>query len=79
MSHHQLVVLGVISGSNFPSVCGGKLVVRAQLGGVWLLTEEVEASSNPVFEKQLAWEVTNAQLRQCRSMKVMLFFYILNH
>ena len=52
---HKLVVLGVISGSNFP-VCGGKCFVRGQLGGVWLLTHEVEASSQPSFNKEFAWQ-----------------------
>ena len=71
-TNHQLVVMGVLTGSNFPSVCGGKLLVRAQLGGVWLLTEEVEVSSHPSFGKQLWWKVTSAQLRKCMSRKVMI-------
>ena len=71
-TRHQLVVLDIISGSNFPSG-GGKFLVRGQLGGVWLVSEEVETySTQPSFDKQLAWEVTTTQLRQCRSRKVML-------
>ena len=71
-SRHQLVVLGIISGSNFPPG-SGQLIVRGQLGGVWLASEAVLASASPSFgEQQLVWEVTVAQLRQCRSRKVML-------
>ena len=71
-SRHQLVVLGIISGTNFPSE-SGQLIVRGELGGVWLASEAVPASASPSLgEQQLVWEVTVAQLRQCMSRKVML-------
>eukprot|EP00092_Neocalanus_flemingeri_P040884 GFUD01044507.1.p1 GENE.GFUD01044507.1~~GFUD01044507.1.p1 ORF type:complete len:946 (+),score=340.11 GFUD01044507.1:101-2938(+) len=75
---HQLVVLGIFSGQNFPTPVpgpagAGKLVVRGQLGGVWLATEGVSACVSPKFvDQHLRWEVTSSQLRECRSRKVML-------
>ena len=74
---HQLVVLTVVSGGNFPAPAPGdvtNIIVRGLLSGCFLVTEPVLLkSSNPdLNEQQLVWEVTPAQLREFRSRKILL-------
>ena len=68
---HHLVVLKVLSGSGFPTT-GKQLLVRGQLAGVWLVGRSVSASSTPVWNDELVWEISAVHLRQCRSRKIML-------
>jgi hypothetical protein len=70
-------VLGIISAPNFPPATAGagvgEVIVRGQLGGVWLASEGVQCGVSPRFgDQHLVWEVSVAHLRQCRIRKVML-------
>ena len=80
-SRHQLVVLTLKSASHLPAHAPSyDLVVRAELSGVTLLADPVTVTTSSfssttaqdLEEQQLVWEVSQSQLRQFRSRKILL-------
>ena len=78
-SRHQLVVLTLKSAHHLPAPAPSyDLLVRAELSGVTLTSDPVtvtstsSTSSQDLEEQQLVWEVSQAQLRQFRSRKILL-------
>ena len=79
LRRHQLVVLTLKSASHLPAPAPSyDLVVRAELSGVTLLADPVTVTtsstttSQDLEEQQLVWEVSQSQLRQFRSRKILL-------
>ena len=80
-SRHQLVVLTLKSASHLPAPAPSyDLVVRAELSGVTLLADPVtvtpssssSTTAQDLEEQQLVWEVSQSQLREFRSRKILL-------